>query len=60
MSVLVVDAAGVLVGMTVAVRLRDDNRGQAGKNETDRGLHGCWEEFQIKAIIMLMPTPEGV
>lgn len=60
MSVLVVDAAGVLVGVTVAVRLRDDRRGQAGENETNRGLHDCWERFQRKAIIMLMLTPDAV
>lgn len=43
MDVLVlVGATDVLVGVGVAVRLRDDRRGQAGDDQADRGLHDCW------------------
>lgn len=46
-AVVVVDATGVLVGVSM-VRLRDDRRGQAGENETDGGLHDCWERIEGK------------
>lgn len=35
MLVLLVGATGVLVGVAVAVRLRNDRRGHAGDDETD-------------------------
>lgn len=38
---LVDGTTGVLVCGSVAVRLRDDRRGQAGDDEADRGLHDC-------------------